>query len=103
MEFIEQLNTYDAYKTYIMQSGNTSVRTDITEDEDYASQPFMAQATEFLDVAAFRPQYDQYSTVSTSIQQMVEAVASGDTPENAMKQYATSVANAVGEENTTKQ
>jgi len=34
---------------------------------------------------------------------MVEAVASGDTPENAMKQYATSVANAVGEENTTKQ
>lgn len=103
MEFIEQLNTYDAYKTYIMQSGNTSVRTDITEDEDYASQPFMAQATEFLDVAAFRPQNDQYSTVSTSIQQMVEAVASGDTPENAMKQYATSVANAVGEENTTKQ
>ena len=103
MEFIEQLNTYDAYKTYIMQAGNTSVRTDIAEDEDYASQPFMAQAAEFLDVAAFRPQNDQYSTVSTSIQQMVEAVASGDTPENAMKQYATSVANAVGEENTTKQ
>lgn len=91
------------YKTYIMQAGNTSVRTDIAEDEDYASQPFMAQAAEFLDVAAFRPQNDQYSTVSTSIQQMVEAVASGDTPENAMKQYATSVANAVGEENTTKQ
>lgn len=103
MEFIEQLNTYDAYKTYIMQSGNTSVRTDIAEDEEYASQPFMTQAAEFLDVAAFRPQNDQYSTVSTSIQQMVEAVASGDTPENAMKQYATSVANAVGEENTTKQ
>ena len=103
MEFIEQLNTYDAYKTYIMQAGNTSVRTDIAEDEDYASQPFMTQAAEFLDVAAFRPQNDQYSTVSTSIQQMVEAVASGDTPENAMKQYATSVANAVGEENTTKQ
>ena len=26
MEFIEQLNTYDAYKTYIMQAGNTSVK-----------------------------------------------------------------------------
>lgn len=52
MEFIEQLNTYDAYKTYIMQSGNTSVRTDIAEDEEYASQPFMTQAAEFLDVAA---------------------------------------------------
>ena len=52
MEFIEQLNTYDAYKTYILQAGNTSVRTDIAEDEDYASQPFMTQAAEFLDVAA---------------------------------------------------
>ena len=56
----------------------------------------MTQAAEFLDVAAFRPQNDPYSTVSTSIQQMVEAVASGDTPENAMKQYATSVANIEG-------
>lgn len=102
-EFIQELMSYDCYKAYILQAGSVCTRTDIAEDEDYAAQPFMDIAAGFLEGAAFRPQNDQYSTVSTSIQQMVEAVVSGDSVDNAVAQYATSVANSVGEENTVKQ
>ena len=91
------------YKTYIMQAGNIAVRTDTAEDADYTARPLMDVATKFLETAEFRPQNDQYSTVSTSIQQMVESVVSGTSPEDAMTQYATSVARAVGEDNVVEQ
>lgn len=102
-EFIQHMMQPEYYKTYIMQAGNIAVRTDTAEDEDYASRHLMDVATEFLETAEFRPQNDQYSTVSTSIQQMVESVVSGTSPEDAMNQYATSVARAVGEENVVEQ
>ena len=73
------------------------------ETEEYSSQPLFDIATEFLETAEFRPQNDQYSTVSTCIQQMVEAVVSGTSPDDAMAQYATSVARAVGDDNVTEQ
>ena len=98
-EFIEWMMSPEYYKTYILQSGNIAVRTDTAEDPDYASQPLFDIATAFLETADFRPQNDQYSTVSTSIQKMVESVVSGTSPEDAMAQYATDVARDVGDEN----
>ena len=56
----------------------------------------------FLESADFRPQNDKYSTVTTSIQTMVESVVSGTSPEDAMTQYATDVARAVGDDNVTE-
>ena len=102
-EFILEMMQPDIYLDYILQAGNCCVRTDTAQEEEYTAQPFMATATEFLETADFRPQNDQYSTVSTSIQQMVESVVSGTSPEDAMTQYGTSVARAVGEENTVEQ
>lgn len=98
-EFITEMMKPEIYKTYIMQAGNIAVRTDTAEDADYAAQPFFKTATDFLVTADFRPQNDQYSTVSTSIQKMVESVVSGTSPEDAMAQYATDVARDVGDEN----
>lgn len=102
-EFIQEMMQPDIYQQYIMQAGNICTRTDTAETEEYSSQPLFDIATEFLETAEFRPQNDQYSTVSTSIQQMVESVVSGTSPEDAMTQYATSVARAVGEENVVEQ
>ena len=102
-EFIQQMMQPDIYLKYILQAGNICTRTDTAEEEEYKSQPLFETATEFLETAEFRPQNDQYSTVSTSIQQMVESVVSGTSPEDAMNQYATSVARAVGEDNVVEQ
>lgn len=101
-EFIQELMNPDNYLQGILDQGNICTRTDIAENADYSAQPFFQQATEFLETADFRPQNDQYSTVSTSIQKMVESVVSGTSPEDAMKQYGTDVARDVGDDNVAK-
>ncbi|NCB91635.1 MAG: extracellular solute-binding protein [Clostridia bacterium] len=98
-EFIKQVMSPEFYLQYIMQAGNIAVRTDTAEEAEYTAQPLFGIATQFLETADFRPQNDQYSTVSTSIQKMVESVVSGTSPEDAMKQYGTDVARDVGDEN----
>lgn len=102
-EFIQFMMQPEYYQEYIMQAGNLCTRTDTAENEEYLSRHLMGTFTEFLETADFRPQNDQYSTVSTCIQQMVEAVVSGTSPDDAMAQYATSVARAVGDDNVTEQ
>lgn len=101
-EFIQELMKPENYLPGILQQGNLCTRTDVAEMEEYAAEPFYKKATDFLETADFRPQNDQYSTVSTSIPQMVEAVVTGTSPEDAMKQYGVEVARNVGEENIAK-
>ncbi|MDH6364665.1 multiple sugar transport system substrate-binding protein [Enterococcus sp. PF1-24] len=80
--------------------GNLTVRDDSAELPEYTEQPFIKEATEFLQNAHFRPADDKYPNVSVEIQNMVEAVATGSkTPEEAAKDYATNVIRIVGEEN----
>lgn len=101
-EFIKELMKPENYLPGILAQGNLCTRTDVAEMEEYAAEPFLKTATDFLNTADFRPQNDQYSTVSTSIPQMVEAVVSGTSPEDAMKQYGVEVVRNVGEENVAK-
>lgn len=101
-EFVKHLMDPSNYLQGILNQGNICTRTDIAEEETYVAQPFFAQATALLETADFRPQNDQYSTVSTSIQKMVESVVSGASPEDAMKQYGTDVARDVGDDNVKK-
>lgn len=98
-EFITELMKAENYVEYLLSSGNISTRTDAAEDEEYLAQPLFGTATEFLETADFRPANEQYSTVTTSIQNMVESVVSGTSPEDAMAQYAVDVTRDVGEEN----
>lgn len=100
-EFITELMKPENYLPSIIAQGNLATRADVAEMEEYKSEPFLKVATDFLEKADFRPQNDQYSTVSTSIPQMVEAVASGTSPEDAMKQFGIEVARNVGDENVT--
>lgn len=98
-DFIKHCMDKDVYKNFIIEQGNIATRSDIAEDADYASQPFMKECTELLAGAYYRPRNGQYSTVTTYIQSMVEAVVSGTAPEDAMAQYKADVTNSVGEEN----
>lgn len=100
MDFIRHCMSYDIYLDTIIAQGNISTRTDIASDSAYSSQPFMEKCTGFLSGAFYRPRNSQYSTVTTHIQTMVEAVVSGTSPEDAMAQYQSDVANSVGTENT---
>lgn len=99
INFIKHCMSKDVYKDFIIAQGNVATRTDIASDPDYASQPFMEKCTELLDGAYYRPRNSQYSTVTTHIQTMVEAVVSGTDPKDAMEQYKKDVTNSVGEEN----
>ncbi len=97
--FIQQMMEPPAYTKSVIAQGNIVTRSDAAEDEEYLSQPYKAEGTALLDGAYFRPQNEQYSVVTTNIQTMVEAVASGSTPEDAMNQYAMDVTRIVGEDN----
>lgn len=101
-EFIKHLMDPEVYTDAVIAQGNIATRQDVATDETYSAQPFKQIATEFLESADFRPQNDKYSTVTTSIQTMVESVVSGTSPEDAMTQYATDVARAVGDDNVTE-
>ncbi|MGH4038170.1 MAG: extracellular solute-binding protein [Sphaerochaeta sp.] len=99
-EFIQHLMDPEAsYLSSIIEQGNICTRTDVGPIEEYAKQPFFEQATEFLKTADFRPQNDKYSTVSTSIQYMVESVVTGTSIDNAISQYGKDVIRTVGKEN----
>lgn len=98
-EFIKALMTPPLYTESVIAQGSIVTRTDAAADSSYADLPFRSVATELLQEAYFRPQNEQYSTVTTSIQTMVESVVSGTSPEDAMNQYATDVARIVGDEN----
>ncbi|WP_430611332.1 extracellular solute-binding protein [Enterococcus sp. DIV0876] len=79
--------------------GNLTVRDDSAEIKEYKEQPFIEQATTFLQYAHFRPADDKYPNVSVEIQTMVEAVATGSkSPEDAAKDYAANVTRIVGED-----
>ncbi len=99
-DFIKWCMNYDNYLNAVQLQGVLSTRSDVAADEVYSAQPFVQQATDFLEYAYYRPQNDQYTKVTTYIQTMVENVASGSlTPEDAMAQYKSDVENAVGAEN----
>ena len=71
--------------------------------DEYTKQPFFEFATKLLDTAGYRPQNDQYSSVSTGIQSMVESVVSGVSIDDAVAQYGADTAAIVGDDNCVKQ
>lgn len=77
-------------------AGFLTTRKDVASDKDFMAIPFNQQATEMLKNATFRPSVDKYPSVSTEIQAMVEAVASGTKPADAMAKYLQNVTRIVG-------
>jgi multiple sugar transport system substrate-binding protein len=91
------LNKENSMKLVIAQ-GNITVRADVSKDPAYTQMPFNEIATDYLKNAEFRPAQDKYPEVSTQIQTMVESVATGTSPADAMKKYAGDVTRTVGED-----
>lgn len=101
-QFIQLATNKDNNKWYNMRQGNLSPRSDVASDPEYQNTPgqAFAQATAFTKFTHFRPANTQYPAVSTQIQTVVEAVATGSlSPEKAMEQYAQSVERIVGKDN----
>ena len=103
-EFVKHLmDPQSSYLDAILAQGNICTRTDVTTMDKYKSQPFFDTATKFLETADFRPQNDQYSSVSTCIQTMVESVVSGTSIDAALTQYASDVERTVGNDKVIQQ
>jgi multiple sugar transport system substrate-binding protein len=80
----------------VIASGNITVRADVAKDPGYTKMPFNELATEYLKNAEFRPAQDKYPEVSAQIQTMVESVATGTAPADAMNKYAQDVTRIAG-------
>ncbi|MGG3572467.1 extracellular solute-binding protein [Bacillus gobiensis] len=99
-EFIQFLMEKENSVNRTLQDGNLNTRKDAVEVEEYINRPFAKEAQEYLKAAQFRPANDKYPAVSTQIQTVVEAVATGKlTPEKAVQQYKSGVERVVGKEN----
>ncbi len=98
IEFIKHLMDLEVYTPGVISLGSIATRSDVVTDPTYSEQPFIQTATEFLQSAGFRPKDDQYSSVSTNIQTMVESVVSGTSPADAMATYGVDVTRTVGED-----
>ncbi len=98
-EFIKQCMNTEDYTNFIVSSGGIASREDTAVAEEYTSIPFKEAATDFLSGAGFRPINDEYPSVSTAVQTMVESVVTqSKTPEEAMEQYKTDVIRVTGED-----
>lgn len=99
-EFIQFLMEKENSVNRTLQDGNLNTRKDAVEVDEYINRPFAKEAQEYLKNAQFRPANDKYPAVSTQLQTVVEAVASGKlTPEKAVEQYKSGVERVVGQEN----
>lgn len=101
-EFIKMAVNEENQFSYVKQTGDMTVRTDVAENEEYLNQPVSnyREAGEILEFTNFRPAVDDYPAVSTHIQEVVESVASGSlSPEEAIENFENGLKRIVGEEN----
>lgn len=101
-EFIKMAVDAEHQLDYVIQTGDMTVRSDIAEMDEYLDQPVSnyREAAEILEYTNFRPAVDEYPTVSTFIQEVVESVASGQvTPEQAVEDYKNGLIRLVEEDN----
>lgn len=97
-DFIQYALNKENTKKLVISSGNITVRADVAKDPEYTKMPFNEIATQYLQNAEFRPARDKYPEVSTQIQTMVESVATGTSPADAMNKYQQDVTRIVGED-----
>lgn len=105
-EFVKMAVDQEHQTDYVRQTGDMTVRTDVAENEDYLNQPISnyEAAGEILTYTHFRPAVDDYPTVSTHIQEVVETLVSGNaTPEEAVQNYIMGLERIVDADNIKNQ
>ena len=98
--FLEKLVSTETLVKYAIADNHITVRADVAEVEDYLSySPAVEYFTNLLETAYYRPALPAYPEVSSAIQEAMEAVLTGATPEAAAAAYDATVRDIVGEEN----
>lgn len=76
-----------------------AVRTDISESDAYASDTYLAAATELAADTTGRDTYPGYQVVSALVQQMTADILDGVSVEDAVAEYHAALVDEFGEEN----
>ncbi|MGO3211307.1 extracellular solute-binding protein [Brachybacterium sp. AOP42-C2-15] len=98
--FLEKLVSTETLINYAIADNHITVREDVAADERYLSySPAVEYFTDLLETAYYRPALPAYPEVSSAIQEAMEAVMTGSTPEAAAAAYDATVTDIVGEDN----
>lgn len=96
-DFMKQMMKADNYITYLVGSGNLSVRSDMSSYSDYSKKLYVTEDEKMAETASFRPHNENYSKVSSYIYAMVDTIVRNDTSvADAEKDFQTSVKSVVG-------
>lgn len=87
------------FMEWTVRNKRMAVRTDISEDPAYTSDPYLAKATELAADTTGRDTYPGYQKVSALVQQMTASILDGATVDDAVKEYHDSLVDEFGEEN----
>ena len=98
--FLEKLVSTETLVNYAIADNHVTVREDVGTDERYLGySPAVEYFTDLLETAYYRPALPAYPEVSSAIQEAMEAVMTGSTPEAAAAAYDATVTDIVGEDN----
>ena len=98
--FLDKLISTQTLVKYAISDNHISVRADVAENEEYLSySPAVEYFTDLLETAYYRPALPAYPEVSSAIQEAMEAVMTGSSPESAAAAYDATVTDIVGPEN----
>lgn len=98
--FLQKLVSTETLVKYAIADNHITVRADVAEREEYASySPAVQYFTDLLESAYYRPALPAYPEVSSALQEAMEAVMTGSTPEAAAAAYDATVTDIVGPEN----
>jgi multiple sugar transport system substrate-binding protein len=97
--FLQKLVSTETLIDYAIADNHITVREDVAADERYLGySPAVEYFTDQLENAYYRPALPAYPEVSSAIQEAMEAVMTGSTPEDAAAAYDATVLDIVGED-----
>ncbi|MEE1651199.1 extracellular solute-binding protein [Brachybacterium sp. J144] len=98
--FLTTLVSTETLVDYAIADNHITVREDVAAVEEYLSySPAVEYFTALLETSYYRPALPAYPEVSSAIQEAMEAVLTGATPEAAQAAYDATVRDIVGAEN----
>lgn len=101
-EVIKIITSEDSLNRTYQISRHLATREDVGSSEEHKAIGVNGEAGRFLPYGFYRPAKEEYPTVSTEIQVLVESIMTGSTPENAMKTFSKNVTEIVGEDKIIK-
>ncbi len=90
---------YERFAEWTIRNNRMAVRSDISESEAYAENPFFAKATPLASTTTGRDTYPGYQIVSALVQQMTADILEGVSVEEAVEEYKAALIDEFGEDN----